>query len=85
MKINLHIERLILDGLPVERRQGAAIQTAVESELARLLLAGGLNSELLSGGALPSLRASAIQLTNETGAPHLGAQIAESVYGGIGE
>lgn len=85
MNINLHIERLILDGLPIEPRQRAQVQAAVEAELARQLMAGGLSSELLAGGPLPSLRTGAIQLTNETGAAHLGAQIARAVYGGIGK
>ncbi len=85
MNINLHIERLILDGLPIEPRQRAQVQAAVETELARLLVAGGVNSGLLSGGALPSLRAGAIQLTNESNARQLGTQIAGAVYGGIGK
>jgi len=85
VNINVHIERLILDGLPVEPQQHAQVRTAVETELARLLVAGGVNSGLLTGGALPSLRAGAIQLTSETGAKHLGAQIAGAVYGGIGK
>lgn len=85
MNINLHIERLILDGLPIESRHHAQVQAAVEAELARLLTDGGLHSELLSGGALQSLRAGAIRVTNETGATQLGAQIAGAVYGGIGK
>ena len=41
MNINLHIERLILDGLPIEPRQRAQVQAAVEAELARLLRPAG--------------------------------------------
>ena len=37
MNINLHIERLILDGLPITRQQGPHVQAAVEAELTRLL------------------------------------------------
>jgi len=85
VNIELHIERLILNGLPVERRQSAEMQAAVEAELTRLLMTGGLNDGLLAGGALPSLRAEAIQLTNETSAARLGSQIAGAVYGGIGK
>jgi hypothetical protein len=80
MNIELHIERLILDGLPVESRQGALIQSAVEAELARLLASDGLNPELLSGGALGSLRAGDIQLERDGAAPHLGTQIAGAVH-----
>src|SRR6202008_474567 len=84
VNINLHIERLILDGLPVEPQQHAQVQAAVETELARLLVAGGVNSGLLTGAARPSLRAGAINVSNETNATHLGSQIAQSVHGGIG-
>ena len=84
MNINLHIERLILDGLPIDARQRAEVQAAIEAELARLLMQNGLKAGLLAGGAMPSLRAEAIQLMRENNAAQLGAQIAQSVYGGIG-
>ena len=42
--IHLHIERLILDGLPIERAQGPHVQAAVEAELARLLTENGLDA-----------------------------------------
>ncbi len=83
--IDLHIERLILDGLPLERSQGPLVQAAVQAELARLLAAYGLAASLQSGGALPSVRAGAIQLTAESSPTQLGQQIAQSVYAGIGE
>lgn len=84
MNIELHIERLILDGLAIEPGQHADIQTAVEDELTRLLVANGVRADLRSGGAIPSLRGAAINVTNEIKAIHLGSQIAQSVHGGIG-
>ena len=42
MNINVHIERLILDGLPVKGSDGSIIQAAVETELSRLLGEQGL-------------------------------------------
>jgi hypothetical protein len=83
MNIELHIERLILDGLQVEPRNRAALQAAVEAELTRLLTAGGLRAELLSGGAVRSLGAGEIQVTNQTSAAHLGNHIAQAVHSGI--
>ena len=44
--IHLHIERLILDGLPIECAQGPHVQAAVEAELARLLTENGLDATL---------------------------------------
>jgi hypothetical protein len=37
MNLNLHIERLVLDGLSVANHEAALVQTAVEAELGRLL------------------------------------------------
>ncbi len=85
MNINLHIERLILEGLPVERRQHALVQSAVESELARLLTEGGLAGQLAAGGAMPSLEAQNLRLAPEGDATRLGQQIAQAVYGGLSQ
>jgi hypothetical protein len=85
MNINLHIDRLILDGLPLTRNQGALVQAAVEAELARLLTESGLASSLQAGGALPSVRADAMQLTAGSTPTQMGQQIAQSVYAGIGK
>jgi len=84
VNIDLHIERLILDGLSIEPKYRAQLQAAVESELTRLLRAGGLKAELSSSGALQSVGASQIQLTGWRTAPVLGKQIAQAVHGGIG-
>jgi hypothetical protein len=84
MNINLHIERLILDGLPVERNQAPHIQAAVEAELTRLLTENGMASGLQTGGVLPHLNANAIQLTAGSNPAQMGTKIAQSVYSGIG-
>ena len=85
MSINLHIERLILDGLPVTSSQGPLVQAAVEAQLAHLLRAEGLNPELRAGGALPSVKARNIQMVSDPNPSQLGQQIAQAVYRGIGK
>jgi hypothetical protein len=85
MKINLHIERLILDGLPVARSQSALVQAAVEAELARLIVAEGLAPNLISGGMMPDVRGGVIQLASESNPGHLGTRIAQAVHGGLGK
>jgi len=85
MKINIHIERLVVDGLPITRAHGAALQQAVEAELTKLVAKGGLSSEMLSGGAMPSVPTSGIQLKRGNDSKSIGRQIARSVYGGIGK
>ena len=81
MKINLHIERLVLDGLPVTAHQGELIQAAVESELARMLGADGLPE--MTGAALRNLTCGPIQLASESQPAQTGNQIAQAVYAGL--
>lgn len=82
--IHVYIERLILDGLPVDRIQAPRIHMAVEAELRRLLLDDGLSADLQAGGALPAIRADAIQLPAGNDPLQIGTQIARSIYRGIG-
>jgi hypothetical protein len=84
MKINLHIERLVLEGLEVDRRNAPQIQAAVETELTRLLTDGGLSTTFKAEAALVRVQANAIQLRKGNSTADLGQQIAQSIYGGIG-
>jgi hypothetical protein len=85
MNINLHIERLILDGVNIQPSQRHLLQASVETELARLLADGGVSSSLAAGGALPHVSANGLQLAGGNDPTRLGRQIAQSVYGGIGK
>lgn len=85
MKINVQIERLILDGIHVAPHERPLLQATVENELARLMVADGLNQELAIGGALPSLTAPSMQTPTDSNPAQLGQQIAQAVYGGIGQ
>ena len=84
MNINLHIERLVLDGLDIAPERRQILQAAVEQELSRLLTERGLSPGLAQGVAVPRLSASAMQLNSTSSPTELGQQIAQSVYGGIG-
>jgi hypothetical protein len=84
MKIQVDIERLVLDGIDIPARQRPLLQAAVETELTRLLFTGGLNQALLSGESIPGLRVNALQWSANSSPIHLGQQIARSVYSGIG-
>jgi hypothetical protein len=85
MNINLHIERLILEGIPLSPAHRPQLQAAAAAELSRLLAAGGLSPALLAGGALPFVPAAAIQLDAGGGPAQWGTQIAQAVYSGLGE
>jgi hypothetical protein len=82
MKIHLHIERLVLDGIAVD--QPRVLRAALERELTSRLMEGGLSPDLRSGGAVPSVRGGAIELGQGSNSARLGTQIAGAVYPGIG-
>lgn len=84
MNINLHIERLVLDGLDIAPEQRPILQAAVEVELSRLLTERGMSPNLVQGVAVPRLSAKDIQTASANSPTELGQQIAHSVYGGIG-
>jgi len=76
--ISLRIERLILDGVPLDAHHAALLKTSVETELARLLAAYGLASR--SSGAETSIAGSEIRLATNATPQQLGKQIGRSVY-----
>lgn len=84
MNINLHIERLVLDGLDLPHHQRPLLQAAVEAELGRLLAQGGLPMQ--QGMQLCSVRAGDVPVAAGNVEPlGLGAQIAGAVYGGLSQ
>jgi hypothetical protein len=85
VNIKLHIERLILEDMPLTGAQGSHVKAAVETELTRLLTTDGLSHELQTGGAVPRLPTRSMRLTHNLTPARVGKQIAQSVYGGIGK
>ena len=83
MKISLHIDRLVLDGLSLGNKDGPLVQAAIEKELSRLLSDGGLGNEMRSGGAVPKLTAHGVQVQEGDSPGTIGRKIAGSVYGGL--
>jgi hypothetical protein len=84
MSIRIHIDRMVLDGLPLSQGDGPALQMALESELARLM-GDGLSAELAKGAAVPRLKAQGIDVAPSDGPGAIGRKIAGSVYGGLGD
>lgn len=78
MDVYLTIERLIIDGISLDRRQQRQLQAAVERELGRLVAEGGVGWQ--AGIGLPHAPAGTIELTADHQPNHLGRQIAQAVY-----
>jgi hypothetical protein len=81
MNINVHVELLILDGLPVSTSQASLVQAALETELMRLFAEQGLRSS--SAGVVPHVAAGSIQLTEHSKPAQLGSQIAQTLHSSL--
>lgn len=79
--IALKIDYLVLDGINISQRDRPTLQTAVETELTRLLSEDGLNRH--TNIALREVPANQIQLPGDNNPAQLGRRIARSVYGGM--
>jgi hypothetical protein len=80
--VNVHIDRLVLDGLPVGSHEGPLVGAAVEAELARLFTEGGLANGFNCDRAAPLVRTEAMARPATDGGG-LGVQIGQAVYEGI--
>lgn len=84
MRVRVHIERLVLEELPVTSAQGAQVQAGLETELARLIAAHGISEELRHGVSLPRMRAREARVHPESPAK-TGRTIAQSIFGSLGK
>lgn len=84
MNIHLHIDRIVLEGLPVRPNGRQQLGSAIEAELMRLLAENGLPPEWGAGGAVPMVRGGDLSLPVGNSSRELGAEIAHSIYGSIG-
>lgn len=83
MDIRLSIERLILDGIQLDRRQQRQLQTALHHELVRLLAAGGQLDSARATDPNYWRHIPPIQLAEPGDASRLGVQVAQVIYGGL--
>ena len=82
--INVHIERLILDGVSVASPEHVTFRTDVEAELRARLEHGGLAPDLLLGGSVSALPPSEFRRTSDDRATDLARQVAGAVYASLG-
>ena len=83
-RVELRIQRMVLEGLPLDRRHAAAVREAVEAELTRLVGQGGLGGlGGVAGGERGRLRAPDVTLAPGGGPTDLGRRIAAAVHGGL--
>lgn len=78
--MNIPIERLILDGLPVEAGESVLVQAAVEAELVRLFSERGIPRDLQTGVNNARILAPTLRLNSLPHATETGAQIGAGIY-----
>jgi hypothetical protein len=83
MNVQLHIGRLVIDGLPIEADSGRDVQAAVEAELRRRLTEHGLATGLSQGGAFAYVRGGSVDLQSTPDSDDLGTQIGAAVHEGL--
>ncbi len=83
MRITLHIESLVLDGVPLARGQQPRLQAAVIEALTQRLGDGALATRLAAGGGRDVLHAAPIRVGQRPDARALGTQIAASISAGL--
>jgi hypothetical protein len=83
MSIEVHVERLVLDGLALAPAERAALGAGFEHELGALLERHGLGGGLASGATVPSLPGGVVALAPNGGHAALGQRIAAAVHGGL--
>lgn len=83
MNINLHIERLVLEGVDIAPHQRHLLHASFSAELARMFSNESLAPGFAEGFSLAHVSAGGVQLAGNN-PTQLGQQIAQSVYGGIG-
>ena len=83
MTVKVHIERLVLEGLPLAPGDSAAVGASLEADLTSLIAAGGLAGQIRNGAAVPRLRGTDLQVAPGSSS-RLGKHIAGSVYGALG-
>lgn len=83
MKINLHIERLVLEGIDVPAGPKQSLQTAVQAELLRVLSAAAPEYRPRQDLQAERLQVEPIQLNTTFDAKDFCFQVASTVSGGI--
>ncbi|HTQ15217.1 MAG TPA: hypothetical protein VMH86_15200 [Rhizomicrobium sp.] len=83
MKVKLHIDRMVLDGLTASQNQGVRLGAAIQTELSRLLRDPLVAGALSKGGAIPKLRAGPIGISANDSPNKIGARIAKSLAAGL--
>jgi hypothetical protein len=83
VSVQLHIERLVLDGLELSTRDGPALVAALEHELARRLATARAWPE--GGAGVHRVRGEPVRIASGASPAALGTAIGGSIHASLGE
>jgi hypothetical protein len=83
VKVNVHVERLVLEGMKPGPRERSILRSAFTAELSRLVAAGGLNPSFARGASVPAVPAGPLGPGAAFDAKEAGTRIARAVYAGL--
>ncbi len=81
MNIELHIDRLVLEGLPLDWKEASRVQVAVQETLTRLFSERGMSER--SSGVYESRMAPPVAFDANSSSRALGRQIAHAIHGSL--
>lgn len=81
--LNLHIDRLVIDGLALSSHANAQLQQVIASELAALLQTGGWLPDATTNLHVARLAGADWQLPERNDPASLGHSIADAIYQSI--
>ena len=83
MSIRVHVESLVLEGLPLSPVERTRLERALVAELTRSLGEGDFANGLGRHGAVPGLSAADIRVDAGNGGASIGAQLGRTIYGAL--
>lgn len=83
MNINVHIERLVVEGLGVQPQQREELKAALVAALTQQLISQGSAFSMQPQTSLSSINAGSIAIESSEGIEGLGQQLCHAVFGSI--
>lgn len=80
-EVELHIEKLVLEGLPHTDRH--RIARAVEQELARLIAEGVFPQSIARSGEVSNIEGQSFKAEQGSSVEKIGSKVARGIYGGL--
>jgi hypothetical protein len=83
MNIELHIERLVVEGIPIAPGERTLLHATINAELERLLRAEGLPGDRPRPGAVARVQTPPVTVTGRPDTVDMGRRLAVAIHEGL--